>query len=256
MKQVIKEAIRLSFPVMVGYVFLGFAFGLLCQNQGYSWIWALLMSTCVYAGSMQFVLLTFFHAAFSLIEAFLVTLSVNARQIFYGISFLKEFQTMGKKKWYMIFSLTDETYSLLCAIPDKEKPHGKQLMFCISLFDRSTSKYDEAQLASYFEDELAINDTITSFYDKDNHIHDILTQSLLPSAIPAFLQYQNMYGANALLSLSLSMNESALGKSTLAFSRNNVFGHAAYDSDVEKNASRYQSTSVSVYAHDRSQFVS
>lgn len=115
---------------------------------------------------------------------------------------------------------------------------------------RSTSKYDEAQLASYFEDELAINDTITSFYDKDNHIHDILTQSLLPSAIPAFLQYQNMYGANALLSLSLSMNESALGKSTLAFSRNNVFGHAAYDSDVEKNASRYQSTSVSVYAHD------
>lgn len=136
MKQVIKEAIRLSFPVMVGYVFLGFAFGLLCQNQGYSWIWALLMSTCVYAGSMQFVLLTFFHAGFSLIEAFLVTLSVNARQIFYGISFLKEFQTMGKKKWYMIFSLTDETYSLLCAIPDKEKPHGKQLMFCISLFDQ------------------------------------------------------------------------------------------------------------------------
>ena len=136
MKLVIKEAMKLSFPVMVGYVFLGFAFGLLCQNQGYSWVWALLISTCVYAGSMQFVLLTFFHAGFSLIEACMVTLSVNARQIFYGISFLKEFQNMGKKKWYMIFSLTDETYSLLVAIPDKDKPHGKQLMFCISLFDQ------------------------------------------------------------------------------------------------------------------------
>lgn len=136
MKNTVKEALRLSFPVMVGYVFLGFAFGLLCQNQGYSWIWAVLMSAIVYAGSMQFVLLTFFHTGFSLIETCMVTLSVNARQIFYGISFLKEFQNMGKKKWYMIFSLTDETYSLLCAIPDKDTPHGKQLMFFISFFDQ------------------------------------------------------------------------------------------------------------------------
>lgn len=136
MKNVMKEAVRLSFPVMVGYVFLGFAFGLLCQNGGYSWWWALLISCVVYAGSMQFVLLTFFHTGFSLVEACMVTLSVNARQIFYGISFLKEFQEMGKKKWYMIFSLTDETYSLLCAIPDKDKPHGKQLMFLVSFFDQ------------------------------------------------------------------------------------------------------------------------
>lgn len=136
LKQVMKEAVHLSFPVMVGYVFLGFAFGLLCQNGGYSWWWALLISMVVYAGSMQFVLLTFFHAGFSLVEACMVTLSVNARQIFYGISFLKDFQEMGKKKWYMIFSLTDETYSLLCAIPDKNEPHGKQLMFFVSFFDQ------------------------------------------------------------------------------------------------------------------------
>lgn len=136
MKEVMKEAVRLSFPVLIGYVFLGFAFGLLCQNTGYSWWWALLISCVVYAGSMQFVLLTFFHTGFSLVEACMVTLSVNARQIFYGISFLKEFQEMGKKKWYMIFSLTDETYSLLCAIPDKDQPHGKRLMFFVSFFDQ------------------------------------------------------------------------------------------------------------------------
>lgn len=115
---------------------------------------------------------------------------------------------------------------------------------------RTTTAYDEEAFAAYFKDVLAINSTISSFYDKDNYIHDILTQSLLPQAIPAFLQYQGMYGANALLALSLSMNESAAGKSSLAYSRNNLFGHAAYDSDVEKNASRYQSVDASVYSHD------
>ena len=131
-----KEALRLSFPVMVGYVFLGIAFGILCQQQGYSMLWAFLISLSVYAGSMQFVLLTFFHAGFSLVEVALVTLTVNARQLFYGLSFLKSFPAMGKKRWYMMFSLTDETYSLLCAIPNKENREGKQLMFCISLFDQ------------------------------------------------------------------------------------------------------------------------
>ena len=118
--KIAKEALRLSFPVMVGYVFLGIAFGILCQQQGYSMLWAFLISLSVYAGSMQFVLLTFFHAGFSLVEVALVTLTVNARQLFYGLSFLKSFPAMGKKRWYMMFSLTDETYSLLCAIPNKE----------------------------------------------------------------------------------------------------------------------------------------
>lgn len=136
MRQEMKEALRLSFPVMVGYVFLGIAFGILCEKQGYSWFWAFLISFSVYAGSMQFVLLTFFHSGFSLIEVALVTLSVNARQIFYGLSFLQDFQKMGKKKWYMIFSLTDETYSLLCSIPKREEEHGRHLMFFVSLFDQ------------------------------------------------------------------------------------------------------------------------
>ena len=105
-------------------------------QQGYSMLWAFLISLSVYAGSMQFVLLTFFHAGFSLVEVALVTLTVNARQLFYGLSFLKSFPAMGKKRWYMMFSLTDETYSLLCAIPNKESREGKQLMFCISLFDQ------------------------------------------------------------------------------------------------------------------------
>lgn len=136
MKHTVRKALRLSFPVMVGYVFLGIAFGILCEKQGYSFIWAFLISLCVYAGSMQFVMLTFFHAGFSLVSAAIITLTVNARQLFYGLSFLKSFPTMGKRKWYMIFSLTDETYSLLCSIPHQEREESKQLMFFVSLFDQ------------------------------------------------------------------------------------------------------------------------
>lgn len=114
---------------------------------------------------------------------------------------------------------------------------------------RSTSSYSLEDLDAYFKDTLAINQTITSFYDKDNYVHDILTQSLLPQAASAFFQYQNQFGANALMMLSLSLNESALGRSYLAYTRNNLFGHAAYDSAVEENASRYSSVSDSIYSH-------
>lgn len=136
MKVILKEALKLSFPVMIGYVFLGMAFGILCEKQGYSAIWAFLMSFLVYAGSMQFVMLTFFHTGFNLVEVAIVTLTVNARQLFYGLSFLDVFTRMGKKKWYMIFSLTDETYSLLCAVPNQSEDRSKTLMFFISFFDQ------------------------------------------------------------------------------------------------------------------------
>ena len=130
---------------------------------------------------------------------------------------------------------------------NKESPYYNYFQY---ISQRTTSHYQKDELDAYFKDQLAINYSITSFYDKDDLIHDILTQSNLPQALPAFLQYQNQYGANALLNLGLSMNESATGKSVLAYQRNNLFGHAAFDSDVEKNASRYQSINASVYAHD------
>ena len=80
-------------------------------------------------------------------------------------------------------------------------------------------------------------------------MHDILTQSLLYGNSEAFFQYQNQFGANALMMLSLSLNESALGKSYIAYNKNNLFGHAAFDSSAEESASRYQSVAASVYSH-------
>lgn len=114
---------------------------------------------------------------------------------------------------------------------------------------RSTSAYSPQQLDHYLKDTLALNHTITDFYDRNDYVHDILTQSLLLQGSDAFFQYQNEFGANALMMLSLSFNESALGRSYIAYTKNNLFGHAAFDSSAEKSASRYPQISDSVYSH-------
>ena len=109
-------AVPYTVPVMLGYLFLGAAFGVLIAENGFSVLWAFLMSTFIYAGSMQFAAISLMTSAFSPVSAFLLTLMVNARHLFYGLSMLKPFERMGKRKPYMIFSLTDETYSLLCSM--------------------------------------------------------------------------------------------------------------------------------------------
>jgi len=100
-------------PVMAGYLFLGSAFGILVESQGLPvWV-ALLMSVFIYAGSMQFASVPLLLNPISLLQTFILTLSINARHLFYGVSMLKIFEKMGLKKQYMIFLLTDESYSLI-----------------------------------------------------------------------------------------------------------------------------------------------
>lgn len=100
---------------MAGYLVLGFGFGILLNNRGYSFLWAILMSVTIYAGSMQYVAVDLLSGGASLLSAALVTLLVNARHIFYGISMIENYKNTGAAKPYLIFSLTDETYSLVCS---------------------------------------------------------------------------------------------------------------------------------------------
>ena len=109
-------AFRQTIPVMLGYLFLGIAFGLMLQEGGYSFLWAFLISTVVYAGSMQFVLVTFLTGGVSLITAAVMTLLINGRHLFYGISFVEKFRKAGWRFPYLVFALTDETYSVLCGV--------------------------------------------------------------------------------------------------------------------------------------------
>ena len=129
-------AVPYTVPVMLGYLFLGAAFGVLIAENGFSVLWAFLMSTFIYAGSMQFAAISLMTSAFSPVSAFLLTLMVNARHLFYGLSMLKPFERMGKRKPYMIFSLTDETYSLLCGVSAPEGIDPDWFLFFISLLDQ------------------------------------------------------------------------------------------------------------------------
>lgn len=131
----IKEAFKASIPVMMGYMVLGMAFGILLESKGYGVLYALLMSVFIYAGSMQFVGIDLLCSGASLITAALMTLLINARHLVYGLSMIKKYDEMGMKKPYMIYSLTDETYSLLVGEKVPETKEEKDYLFYVSLFD-------------------------------------------------------------------------------------------------------------------------
>ena len=132
-----RAAFPKTIPIIPGYVFLGIAFGILLTNLGYAWYWAVLMALVIFSGMTQFVLVNMLAPGLSVFSTFLFMLSLNARHLFYGLSMLEKFKIMGKAKPYMIFSLTDETYSLLCSAKAPEGVDEKQFCFLIALLDHS-----------------------------------------------------------------------------------------------------------------------
>ena len=106
-------ALRASLPVMFGYVPLGMAFGILFQDLGYPWYFATLMALLVFAGAAQFMAIGLLAAHAGLLEVAVATLALNSRHIFFGLSLLSRYRSRGWKKLYLIFGLTDETYSLI-----------------------------------------------------------------------------------------------------------------------------------------------
>ena len=129
-------AFRQTIPVMLGYIFLGMAFGLMLQDAGYYFLWAFLASVIIYAGSMQFVLVTMLTNGVNLIYAAVMTFFINGRHIFYGLSFVEKYKKMGKAYPYLVFSLTDETYSVLCGTHVPEGMEEKKVFFWISFLDQ------------------------------------------------------------------------------------------------------------------------
>lgn|SRR5690554_6109396 len=132
-----KAAFPYTLPVMTGYLFLGMAFGILLDARGYHFGWAILMSVFIYAGSMQYVAITLLTSAFNPLNAFIMTLMVNARHLFYGLSLLDKFSTTGKKKPYLMFGLTDETFSILCATNPPAGVDRGWFMFFITILNQS-----------------------------------------------------------------------------------------------------------------------
>jgi len=136
-KNAIRAALLDTLPVLTGYVFLGFGFGILMYQNGYGVLWSGAMSLLIYAGSMQYVAVSLLAGHAGLLTVALTTLVVNARHLFYGISMVDVYKGSGKKKPYLIFALTDETYSLVSRnqVPEGISRHG--YCFLVSLFDHS-----------------------------------------------------------------------------------------------------------------------
>ena len=133
----VKTTFIKTLPVMAGYLVLGAGFGILLKVNGYGVFWTFLMSFFIYAGSMQFVGISLLTSGASLISVAITTLMVNARHLFYGISMIERYKGAGKKKFYLMHTLTDETYSLVCTgdVPEGMDPH-KYYLF-VSAFNHS-----------------------------------------------------------------------------------------------------------------------
>ena len=133
---IVRKAFLKSLPVMAGYIVLGIGLGILLGNAGYGVVWSAAMAVFIYAGSMQYVGVSLLAGGASLLTAALTTFMVNARHLFYSISMIGRYRNAGKYKPYLIFGLTDETYSLLSdgKTPDGADPHLYR--FCVTLFNQ------------------------------------------------------------------------------------------------------------------------
>lgn len=134
--KLLKYAFFKTLPIMSGYVVLGIGFGILSVQNGYGILWALAMSLFIYAGSMQYVAVGLLASGASLITTALTTLMVNARHLFYGISMIERYKDVGKTKPYLIFALTDETYSLVCNEEKLQDEDRKKYYFFVSLMNQ------------------------------------------------------------------------------------------------------------------------
>ena len=132
-----KAAFPFTLPIMAGFLFLGMAYGILMRSAGFGPWYPILMSVVVFAGAMQFVAVNLLTQPFAPVSALALTLLVNARHMFYGLSLLDTYRDVGKKKWYMIYALCDETFSIAASVEVPDGVDRSRFYFFVSLFNNS-----------------------------------------------------------------------------------------------------------------------
>ncbi len=136
-RKALKAAFPLTLPVMAGYLFLGMGFGILLESKGFSVIWAFFMSIIIYAGSMQYVGINLLASGASFVSTAIMTLMIQVRHLFYGLSLIEKYKRFGKRKFLLIHELTDETYSLVATSEAPEDVDKEWFYLFISLLDHS-----------------------------------------------------------------------------------------------------------------------
>ena len=133
----LKAAFPHTIPVFTGYLVLGISYGVLMTASGFPFWIPIVTSLAIFAGSMEFVLVNLLLSAFNLLQAFMMTILINARHLFYALSMLDQYKGMGLKKLYLIFGLTDETFSINCSMePPVGVDRGLFYLF-VTLLDHS-----------------------------------------------------------------------------------------------------------------------
>ncbi len=132
----LKYAFPFTVPVLVGYIFLGMAYGILMKAKGFDTWLAVFLSLFAYCGSMQYTAINYlFLAPFNPLYAFILTLIVNSRVTFYGISLVSKFKNTGFIKPYLIYTLSDETFSILCSADIPKNINKNAFLFFVSFID-------------------------------------------------------------------------------------------------------------------------
>lgn len=131
----LKAAFPATIPVLTGFLCLGMAYGVLMQTKGYGPLWSTLMSAVAFCGSMQFVAITLLTTAFDPLQAFVLSIMVNARHLFYGLSLLEKYKGLGKVRGFLIYVLCDETFSITSSVEPPEGVERREFYFFVSLLD-------------------------------------------------------------------------------------------------------------------------
>lgn len=132
----LKAAFPYTVPILMGYLVLGAAYGIYMSASGFPAFYSILISVVVFAGAMQFVAVELLLGAFNPVGALMLTLMVNARHLFYGISMLEKYKGTGLKQWYLVFGLADETFSVNCAATVPEGVDKGWFYFFVTLLNQ------------------------------------------------------------------------------------------------------------------------
>lgn len=134
-RKAFKAALPYTLPICVGFLFLGMSYGFLMKSKGFSVAYPILMSMFIFAGSMEFVTVNLLMSAFNPLYAFLLSLMVNARHLFYGISMLPKYKNVGLKKAYLIYGMCDESFTINCSVTPPNDVDKGWFMFFVTLLN-------------------------------------------------------------------------------------------------------------------------
>lgn len=227
--------LRTSLPVLFGYLPLGAAFGVLFSDLGYHWVYAAAMGLFIYAGAGQFLAVGLLANQASLMEMAIATFLLNSRHIFYGLSLMNRMHNRGWRKWYQIFGLTDETYSLITATPIPKGVDPGQFHFRITLVNQIYWLFG-CSLGAWFGSQLEFSNDGIAFVlpalfmvltiEQYKHLRDarpFLVALVIGIGTLVLLSREHMLLIAILLSLSVLMMQYAnKNRSSLRLRKENV----------------------------------